>query len=100
MQSIEFKNWLIQNKGKGERQSADNVSRIKRVEREFSVIEDKKVNIDDECKANQCSMIFDSLCLTKRQEMKPNVNLPQNTAGLSQLKSAVRNYVEFYNEKH
>lgn len=57
MRAVELKKWLTEERGKGDRQASDNVSRVKRVEREFSVIRGRTLNIDDECGLNGCSEI-------------------------------------------
>lgn len=96
MRNEEFQKWLIEVKGKDSHQACDNASRIRRVEKGFSAIRQREVDLDDECIKDHCESLIDDLCIAKRKEMPKTVNLPNNTEGLSQLRSSVRNYVAFF----
>lgn len=98
MRSQEFQRWLNEVKGKDSHQVCDIVSRVKRVEKVFSIIREKEVNLDEECIKDQCASIIEDLCIAKRKEIPKEINLPSNTAGLSQLRTSVRNYVMFFLE--
>ena len=98
MKNEEFQRWLIEVKGKDSHQVCDNVSRKRRVEKAFSMIRKCEIDLDDECIKDQCASIIEELCIAKRKEMPKEINLPSNTAGLSQLRTSVRNYVMFFLE--
>lgn len=96
MQREKFQSWLVNVKCKNKAQTSDNVSRVQRVENAFSEWLEIEVDMDKECEKDMCAHLMSYLNMRERGKIPSNINLPQNMAGLSTLKSSVKNYVEFY----
>lgn len=96
MQSSRFRSWLIEVKEKDSHQASDNISRVRRVEKAFSDIWQVEIDIDDEYERDKCEEILSKLSVSARKEFGKEINLPTNTIGISQLKTSLKNYVEFY----
>lgn len=96
MQSSRFRSWLIEVKEKDSHQASDNISRVRRIEKAFSDIWQVEIDIDDEYERDKCEEILSKLSVSARKEFGKEINLPTNTTGISQLKTSLKNYVEFY----
>lgn len=96
MQTSNFRSWLIKVKKKDSHQASDNVSRVRRIEKVFSEIKGIEIDIDDEYERDKCNEILSKLSLNARKGLSAEINLPTKTEGLSQLKTALKNYLEFY----
>lgn len=96
MQRERFQTWLLTVKCKNKAQTSDNLSRVQRVENAFTEWLEVVVDMDEECKKDLCTRLMGYLNVQERNKIPSSINLPQNMTGLSTLKSAVKNYVEFY----
>lgn len=83
-----FRDWLDQIDRRSLPQIRDNISRVRRVEKEMSV------NIDSEYSSNRCERIIDILDVSN-PDLHNYPDLPKDKAGLSSLKTAIRKYVCF-----
>lgn len=83
-----FRDWLEKIDGRALPQIRDNISRIRRVEKEMSL------NIDSEYSSNRCERIIEILDVSN-PALHNYSDLPQDKAGLSSLKTAIRKYVCF-----
>ncbi|HHX53968.1 MAG TPA: hypothetical protein GX704_03565 [Clostridiales bacterium] len=91
MNEVGYRVWSAQN-GKNKKVVSDNVSRLKRLERELG-----QINIDDEYKKDQCHQLLSLFDNTgKNPEMKKyNSSLPIGKYYLSTYKHALRTYIEY-----
>lgn len=96
MQKEKFQFWLLNVKQKNKAQTSDNLSRVQRVENAFSAWLEIELDIDQECEKDKCDRLMAYLNMRERSKIPSDINLPNTMAGLSTLKSSVKNYVEFY----
>lgn len=95
MRTEEFRSWLHKNKTNDRHQISDIISRVNRVEKTYSMLQKRTVNLDEEYRADKCAQILALLCKEERSKIQEDINLPHSTAGLSQLRTALRNYIYF-----
>ncbi len=96
MNEIDFRNWLERN-GKNRKVISDNVSRLKRIERELG-----RCDIDEEYRRDQCRSLllsFSGKCGSEAVKSYDVSGLPASTHHISRY--AINLYVKFRNDtKH
>jgi hypothetical protein len=103
MRKEEFKNWLMYIDGRDERQTADNLARVGRIERAFCT------DADAECQKDGGESLIGVLTSARelislgasneqiQQRFPPfDKDLPFDCNGLSSLLTAIRKYISFY----
>jgi deoxycytidine triphosphate deaminase len=93
MRKEEFRTWLLNIDCKSGAQTSDHISRVKRIEKAFSQIDSKYVDVDNECRKDYCENLLNRLSLIYENQ---EVNLPDNKMGMARLRSSLRKYVAFY----
>lgn len=96
MEKEGFRYWLQEVEGKSTAQVSDHLSRVKRIEGVFSVLDGQSFDVEQECKKDGCQELLNRLTLAKRDQMPVEINLPTNMMGISRLRSSLRKYIEYY----
>lgn len=95
MDEINFKNWQI-NKGINHKVASDNISRLKRIEREIN-----HCDIDEHYRSDKCKYLMDLFLKSgKNEEMqKYNSTFPIGKYYMSTFRHALKLYVQFKDEE-
>lgn len=92
MDVINFRIWL-RNKGCSNKVLSDNISRLKRLEREI-----EKCDIDEQYRNDGCEYLFNLLNnngVNKEMQKYPNTNLPIGKRYMSTYRLALKKYIAF-----
>ena len=93
MKTEDYKYWLMNVNKKSKKETSDNVSRIKRIEKAFTELNGSPFDIENECDKDGCHSLKNCLWLEK---LPKTINLPNSYAGLSTLRAAVKKYMLYY----
>jgi hypothetical protein len=96
MKKEEFRTWLKNVDGRNAHQASDHVSRIKRIEKEVSILDGVDCDVEVECQRDQCEELMAKLLLSNRKKMPEHIGLPETPMGMSRLRSSLRKYIDFY----
>lgn len=95
MNEVEFKNWLIKH-GTKRKIASDEVSRLKRIEREL-----KNCDIDEQYRRDKCEYLlklFLGMGINEEMKKYPNANFPIGKYYMSTFRYALKQYIHFCEE--
>jgi len=95
MRDIEFSNWLIDVDGRDKRQTSDNISRARRVEKALSEYLRLEINLDAEYQKDKCTSVIEMLSMDYASKIPTTINLPKDKNGLSSLRTSINKYIRF-----
>lgn len=92
MNELDFREWLSKNTNQSKKVQGDNVSRVRKIEKELNV------DLDKEFKKNQCAHIVE--CFAKKgenEQMKKHgkVDLPIGKYTLGAYRYALKQYINY-----